>query len=199
MEHLWIALGLALGIAAQPAPQDGRVVLPPLQQSSGKVPLKAGVERKDERFIEQAARAGHAEIAAGKLAATRGSSEEVKAFARQAVEHHARANRELEEIAIKKGVAWPSAPHWWQQRELKKLQGLSGHEFDRRYMQEAGVDDHEDTVKLFRKARNDATDPEVKAFFEKKLPVVEQHFEMARALERSMKEGSASAGSSTRK
>jgi putative membrane protein len=200
MEHLWIALGLALGIASQAAPApNGKTAQPPLQAPSAKAPVKAGVDRKDERFIQQAARAAHAEIAAGRLAAARGSSGEVKAFALEVVEHHARANHELEEFAIKKGVTWPTAPHWWQQRELKKLNSLAGHDFDRRYMQEAGVDDHEDTVKLFRKAQKDARDPELKAYFDRMLPVVEKHYQMARALERSLKEGSASVGSSARK
>ncbi len=202
MDHLWMAFGLALGIASQPAPaQSGNMA----QQAPAATPVKAGVDRRDERFIEQAARAAHAEIAAGKLAAARGSSEQVKRFAREVVEHHGKANHELEEIAIKKGVTWPTVPHWWQQRELKKLQALAGPDFDRRYMQEAGVDDHEDTVKLFRKAQKDARDPELKAFFDRMLPAVEKHYEVARTLERSLKEGaasnsgSASVGSSNRK
>lgn len=200
MDHLWMAFGLALGIASQAPPaQNGKVAQAPQNVLPSKAPVKAGVERRDEVFIERAARAAHAEIAAGKLAAARGSSEEVKAFAREVVSHHASANHQLEEIAIKKGVTWPMAPHWWQQRELKKLQSLSGHDFDRRYMQESGVDDHEDTVKLFRKAQKDVKDPELKAFFDRTLPVVEKHYEMARTLERSLKEGSASVGSSARK
>jgi putative membrane protein len=189
MEHLWMAFGLALGIASQTAPaQNGRVAQPAQQAA----PVKAGLDRRDEVFVERAARAAHSEIAAGKLAAARGSSEEVKAFAREVVEHHGKANHHLEEIAIKKGVTWPTTLHWWHQRELKKLQSLSGPDFDRRYMQEAGVDDYEDTVKLFRKAQKDVKDPELKAFFDKTLPVVEKHYELARTLERSIKDGTAS-------
>lgn len=200
MEHLWMAFGLAMGIASQTAPaQNGSVAQPPQTAAAAKAPIKAGVDRRDEAFINRAARAAHAEIAAGKLAAARGSSEEVRTFARQVVEHHGKANHNLEEIAIKKGVTWPTASHWWEQRELKKLQSLSGPDFDRRYMQESGVDDHEDTVKLFRKAQKDATDPELKAFFDRMLPAVEKHYEMARTLERSVKEGSASVGSSARR
>ena len=202
MDHLWMAFGLALGIASQPVPvQNGKTTQPALQ-----APVKAGVDRQDERFIERAARAAHAEIAAGKLAAARGASEEVKAFAREVVGHHGKANHELEEIAIKKGVTWPTVPHWWQQRELKKLQSLAGHDFDRRYVQEAGVDDHEDTIKLFRKAQKEVKDAELKAYFDRMLPAVEKHYEMARTLERSLKDGTtsaasgnASAGSSARK
>ena len=187
-----MAFGLALGIASQPAPaQNGKTAQPAQQAPAPKAPVKAGVDRQDERYIERAARAGHAEIAAGKLAAARGASDEVKAFAREVVAHHGKANHELEEIAIKKGVTWPGAPHWWQQRELKKLQSLAGHDFDRRYMQEAGVDEHEDTVKLFRKAQKEVKDPELKAFFDRMLPAVEKHYEMARTLERSLKDGTA--------
>jgi len=187
-----MAFGLALGIASQPAPgQNGRTAQPPQQAPA----VKAGVDRQDERFIERAARAAHAEIAAGKLAAARGANDEVKAFAREVVQHHGKANHELEEIAIKRGVTWPTVPHWWQQREVRKLQSLAGHDFDRRYMQEAGVDDHEDTVKLFRKAQKEVRDAELKAYFDRMLPAVEKHYEMARALERSLKDGATAAGS----
>lgn len=205
MENLWIAFGLALGLAASPASaQNGTGVQPPKPGPAGQARIKAGVDRRDQAYIEKAARAGHAEIAAGKLAATRASRDEVKAFGRRMVEHHTRANTELEEIAIKKGVTWPTAPDRGQQRELKRLQALTGADFDRRYMQESGVDDHEDTVKLYRKAQKDVTDAELKAYFERNMPTVEQHFEMARGLERALKDerrvagggDSASAGSS---
>jgi putative membrane protein len=196
-------MGLAAG---QPATaQEGKRAQPQKQAPAAQTPLKAGVDRKDEEFIEKAARNGHAEIAAGKLAATRASSEDVRKFAKQMVEHHSHANRELEEIAIKKGVTWPAGPGKAQEKDLKRLHVLSGREFDRRYMHDSGVEDHEDTVKLFRKAQKDVKDPELKAFFDKTLPTVEQHFEMARTLERSVKDRkvlagaeSASAGSSGR-
>lgn len=203
MEGFWLAFGLALGLAASPAPaQNGKGVQSPLSAQPTRTPVKAGVDRRDEGLIEKAARAAHAEIAAGKLAETRGSTPEIREFGRLMVEHHTRANHELEEIAIKKGVTWPARPDRGQQRDLKRLQGLSGVAFDRRYVEESAVEEHEDTVKLFRKAQKDAKDPELKAYFDRRLPAVEKHFEMARALERTLKErlaarsGSASAGSS---
>src|SRR5688572_16748185 len=92
MDHLWLAFGIALGIASQPVTgQDGRTAQPVQQAPATNAPLKAGVDRHDAKFIERAARAAHAEIAAGKLAAARGSSGEVKAFAREVVEHHGKA------------------------------------------------------------------------------------------------------------
>lgn len=196
MEHLWIAFSLAMGLAAgQPATaQDGKIAQPQKQAPADKAPVKAGVDRKDQEFIEKAARTGHAEIAAGKLAATKAASEDVRKFAKQMVEHHSKANRELEEIAIEKGVTWPAGPDRGQERDLKKLHVLSGREFDRRYMHESGVEDHEDTVKLFRKAQKDVKDPELKAFFDKTLPTVENHFEMARTIERYIKDWKVSSG-----
>jgi putative membrane protein len=200
MDGLWIAFGVALGIAgSHSAPAQPAGSAPPAVEA----PVKARLERRDEAFVVKAARAIQAEIEAGKLAATRGASEAVKDYARQVVDHHSQAGRALEEIAIKRGVTWPVALDWWDRRELKKLQSLSGPAFDRRYLRESGVDDHEDAVKLFRKAQKDVKDPELKAFFDQALPPMERHFEAARTIERTLADrgnnsASASAGAGKR-
>src|SRR5690349_22457834 len=94
MDGLWIAFGVALGIAgSQPAPVQHAVSA----QARAEAPVKARLERRDETFVNKAARAIRAEIEAGELAADRGARDDVKAYARQVVAHHAQASRELEE------------------------------------------------------------------------------------------------------
>jgi putative membrane protein len=48
---------------------------------------------------------------------------------------------------------------------------------------EIGVSAHQDAVKLFEKASNDVKDPDVKQFAIETLPVLQQHLEMATAMQ----------------
>src|SRR5258708_3833029 len=65
---------------------------------------------KDKQFITKAAQAGHAEVAAGKIAAGKSTSDEVKKFGDQMVQDHGKAGDELSAIAKTKGVTPPSEP-----------------------------------------------------------------------------------------
>jgi putative membrane protein len=209
MESLWIAFSIALGLAAgQPAVAQDKGK-PPLaeaqdERTKEKTPESTGerkngsgkqakVDRDDREFMEKAARLGHAELAASKLAATRASSQEVKDFARQMVEDHTRSSRELQALASSKGVKLPASPDRGHAKDLRKLEGLSGAEFDREYMAGAGVKDHDRTVDLFRDAQKDTKDPDVKAFIDKTLPVLQKHHQRAKTVHASVKDGKSSA------
>ena len=70
---------------------------------------------------------------------------------------------------------------------MEKLRKLSGDKFDRRYMHEAGVDDHKKMEKLFKEQAKDGKDPELKAFAQKTLPDVQHHLQMAKDTEKALK------------
>lgn len=205
MESLWIAFSLALGLAAgQPAVAQDKGK-PPLvgaqderskektPESTGREGKQAKVDRDDREFMEKAARLGHAELAASKLAATKASSQQVKDFAKQMVEDHTKSSKELQALASKKGVKLPATPDRGHEKDLKKLEGLSGPEFDREYMAGAGVKDHDRTVDLFRDAQKDTKDADVKAFIDKTLPVLQKHHQMAKTVHAAVKDGKSSA------
>jgi putative membrane protein len=218
MESLWIAFSIALGLAAgQPAVAQDKGK-PPLagaqdERTKEKTPESTGARKEgtrreakidddDREFMEKAARLGHAEVAASKLAVTKASSQGVKDFAKQMVQDHTKAGKELQALASKKGVKLPASPDRGHEKDLKELEKLSGAEFDREYMAKAGVKDHDRTVDLFRDAKEDTKDPDVKAFIDKTLPVLQKHHQMAKTLHASVKEGKSSAvgaGKSERK
>lgn len=209
MESLWIAFSIALGLAAgQPAVAQDKGK-PPLagaqdERTKEKTPESTGVRKEgarreakvdddDREFMEKAARLGHAEVAASKLAVTKASSQAVKDFAKQMVQDHTKAGKELQALASKKGVKLPASPDRGHEKDLKELEKLSGAEFDREYMAKAGVKDHDRTVDLFRDAKEDTKDPDVKAFIDKTLPVLQKHHQMAKTLHASVKDGKSSA------
>jgi putative membrane protein len=141
----------------------------------------AGLSSADHRFIDEAATGGMAEVQEGQLAQQKASSSEVKQFASQMVTDHTEANNELVQIAQSKGVTPPAHPTRAERKSENGMKRLSGAAFDRHYASEQ-VKDHQKTVALFQKEANSGTDPELKAFAQKYLPKLQQHLQMAQAL-----------------
>ena len=141
----------------------------------------AGLSSADHKFVEQAAAGGMAEVEEGQLAQQKASSNDVKQFASQMVTDHTKANDELKQIAQSKGITLPSHPTRAEERSESGLKKLSGTEFDRHYVREQ-VADHQKTVALFQKQANSGEDPELKAFAQKTLPILQRHLQMAQSL-----------------
>jgi putative membrane protein len=147
---------------------------------------KAAVPASDQQFALKAALAGHAEVAAGKLAQSRGTAD-VQKFGAQMVEDHSKAGAELKQIADAKGMKLPDGPDAAQKALGARLERLQGPEFDHFYVQEAGVKDHKAAVDLFSAEANNGKDPELKAFAAKTLPTIKHHYQMAQDLAKSDK------------
>jgi putative membrane protein len=60
------------------------------------------LSRADETFVKEVAEGGMMEVELGKMAATKGTRNQVKAFGRQMEADHGKANEELKAIAGKK-------------------------------------------------------------------------------------------------
>lgn len=146
----------------------------------------ADLSKYDKTFIDKAADAGATEIAASKVAQTKGGSPAVKGFADTMVTDHTKVAGELKELATSKGVTPSDAPSKPHQAEIDKLGTLDGAKFDAEYTNKIGVAAHTDAVKLFTDASKKANDPDVKAFAAKTLPGLEHHLEMAKELHAGM-------------
>lgn len=145
-----------------------------------------GLGAADRKFIDNAAIGGMAEVAAGKMAQEKGSSESVKTFAGRMVQDHGKANDELMQLASAKGVTPPAALDRHHQMMADHLSKLSGAAFDREYMN-GMVADHKETVALFQKEASSGSSEEVKAWAAKMLPTLQDHLKMAMDDEASMK------------
>lgn len=155
-----------------------------LAQAPAPAPAQAAapLAKQDAQFLQQAAQNGHAEVESSKLAQTKATTPQVKAFAEQMVADHTKTGEELKTLAQSKGVQVPAEPSDKQKSKLQKLGSAEGAKFDKQYASEMGVDAHEDTVKLFKKGASQAKDPDVKAFAERTLPTLEHHLSMAKEL-----------------
>jgi len=135
----------------------------------------------DSMFASQAARSNIAEIELGRLALARASAHDVKDFAQRMVDDHTRTSDDLNNLAAEIGETLPSALTETNRAQLTRLSGLEGLEFDRAYMA-ASVDSHRDALSLFETETASGDNPILKKFAAKSLPMLKEHFEMAKRI-----------------
>jgi putative membrane protein len=141
----------------------------------GKVEKK-GMEY-DAEFLANAASGGMLEVEMGKQVAARAVTPDAKKFAQQMVSDHTKSNAELIALATKKGVTLPTALSDKHKDVLKDVTEEKGVKMDQEYLKEM-LKDHEEDVKEFTDASIKASDPEIKAFAAKNVPVLQMHLDM---------------------
>jgi putative membrane protein len=146
--------------------------------------------KADGKRLRDLALANLAEIEAGKLAASQASSPDVKKFGQQMVDDHTKQLQELQKLAQARNVELPTTPDAKHQRAAKRLQGLSGADFDREYMR-MQVKDHRDAHKIAERAAKRGKDGEVKAAAGKAAPEIQAHLKMAQQISGQQKGGAA--------
>src|SRR5256886_16850851 len=185
-----MALGLAAGVSAQDKDTTGGAYTPKSQQgatTSQSTKQDGAMASGDRKFVEKAASGGMLEVQMGQLAQQKASSDQVKQFAARVAEDHAKANDELKQIATAKGAQVPAALEKGQQKDLEKLQKLSGSDFDRAYMKQM-VSDHKGDVSAFEKEAKSGKDAELKSFAAKTLPTLQEHKQLAQTTYDAVKE-----------
>jgi putative membrane protein len=140
----------------------------------------SSVSAVDLKFFSAAAEGGLSEVALGRMAATKGSNADVKAFGEHMVGDHTKVNASLKALAARKGVTLPSDVGADNRKLAESLSKLSGNAFDQAYMK-AMVKDHVEDVAEFEKQSTAANDADLRAFAAKNLPTLKHHLEMARA------------------
>ena len=136
---------------------------------------------QDKDFLMDAAMGGLMEVELGRMATQQGMSDAVKQFGQRMVDDHSKANQELMSLASSKGITLPTTIDEKHRKDMTKLQGLSGAEFDRAYSKMM-QSDHKKDVSEFEKQSTRGTDPDLKAFASKTLPTLQEHLQMANAL-----------------
>jgi len=135
--------------------------------------------------MKEAAEGGMAEVEMGKLASQKAQNPDVKKFGQMMVTDHTAANTELKALAAKKNIALP-ADAGSHKSNMDALAKESGAGFDKAYVNDM-VSDHEKDVSDFQKQADSSSDPDVKAFAAKTLPVLRKHLDAIKAIEAKMK------------
>jgi putative membrane protein len=146
----------------------------------------------DRKFVEKAAGSGMFEVQVSQLATTRAKNPDVKSFAGMLVDHHTKANDELTQLANAKGIELPAAPPRAMRRQIDELGKKKADDFDKDYVKQVGIKDHQKDIKEFEKASKDVKDPELKAWVTKTLPTLKDHLAQAQKLQGGGKGGDAS-------
>lgn len=102
----------------------------------GGAALAAPASPADRAFVAKVSQGGMFEVAAGKLAATKASTIDVRDFASAEVHDHMLVGAKLKAIASSEGIAIASAPNAEFSAKLHRLSGLSGRSFDAAYLSE---------------------------------------------------------------
>ncbi len=131
----------------------------------------------DSKFAMEAASGGMTEVALGKMATEKGTSQAVKDFGQKMVDDHGKANDELKTIASSKNMTLPSAPNAKDQAIIDKMSKMSGAAFDKAYVHDM-VMDHKNDVMAFTKESNTGMDSDIKGFAAKCLPTLKEHRKM---------------------
>jgi putative membrane protein len=135
----------------------------------------------DQPFYIQAAEGGMAEVAAGKLAQSKGAAATTRDFGAQMVADHTKANTRLQALATSKKVVLPAELNAEHKEMKAKLEALSGAAFDAEYLK-GQVADHTQMAALLQKEIDAGTDADAKAFAAETLPTVKMHLGMAQKL-----------------
>lgn len=183
-----VAIGLlATLLACNNSKNAGTTDSVALDQPDGVMETEPANGSRDElmEFATEAAIGGMMEVELGNLAQKVGSNQRVKNFGAMMVRDHGRANKELTQLAVEKSIKLPdsvSGEHKEHIDELKKKRGI---EFDKAYMKMM-AEDHEDDVEKFEEAAKELSDPGLKAFAYKTLPVLRIHLDSAKSINKTV-------------
>jgi putative membrane protein len=201
--NLILSLALGTGVLLAQPPNPGGGSAPSSQPTSptaqpgmgtpngpaGNAPATTPAKVDDKKFAKEAAIGGLTEVQLGKLAQQKASSEAVKQFAQKMIDDHSKAGDQLKQVASSESLSLPDSLDPKHQAAIDKLSKLSGPEFDKAYAKDM-VKDHEKDVSEFQAESQGGTDANVKQFASQTLPVLQQHLELAKDLNKTVKKGS---------
>jgi putative membrane protein len=143
-----------------------------------------GLSVPEKSFVEKAAKGNFAEVELGKLASQKSDDSQVKAFGQQMITDHSKANDQLKPIADSASVPWPTQLTGESKTVYDRLSKLSGAQFDKLYVQMM-VQDHQKDAAEYRIESSKVKDPQLKTYVSQTLPVVEQHLNHIKQLQKS--------------
>lgn len=136
-------------------------------------------------FANMVAASDHYEIEAGKLAADKAASADVKAFGQMLVTAHTQSTADLRAAASQASPAITpnDALDAEKQGMLAGLQSASGADFDRKFLDQQTTA-HEKALSLLQNYAAAGDNEELKGFATKAVAIVQGHLDKARSLQK---------------
>jgi putative membrane protein len=147
--------------------------------ASGEKGSAGKMSQADEKLMKELVAANMTEIAAAQLALNQSKDDQVQKFAKTLMDDHTNARDKIRDLAQAKNVVLPKDLDGKHLAEVKKLDRLSGDQFDKAFLQRAGVSDHKQTLQLLDRIEKNAKDPQLKALATDLRPTIREHHELA--------------------
>ncbi|MDF2449944.1 MAG: hypothetical protein K0R26_2448 [Bacteroidota bacterium] len=139
---------------------------------------KAQVSDRDRKFVKETIEGGLYEIKLSELALIKSGVPQVKVLAKMIVEDHSKSNKELKDLAEKKGIAVPSTITDNAIKYFEKISKKEGKDFDKAYSKCMKMD-HKKDICRFKKEAKKGSDSDLKTWASNMVPALERHKDMA--------------------
>ena len=146
--------------------------------SFGMMAQSSTTNKEDEKFAMEAAKAGAKEIKLGQIAASKGSTAEVRQLGQMMVDQHTQAAAQLKSLADRKGIKLPTDMDTECKKCCDDISKKSGKDFDKAYT-EMMVKDHKKVIAEFKKEKDSGKDADLKSWASTTLPTLEHHLQMS--------------------
>lgn len=146
---------------------------------------KAQASDQDKQFLTNASQGNYDEIQIAKMAEQKATNPAVKSFAHRMVTDHTRLGEKMQPFATEWGLSAPAGLSADGQKEFDDLNGRSGNDFDKKYIDDM-VSDHTKVLDDFTKEVKDTHDAKFKVAVEQGKSVVAAHKNMAYDLKKKM-------------
>lgn len=134
--------------------------------------------KKPADFLGSAVQDGRAEIESCQLALRKSSNPAVQAFARRMITDHTSLDTKIESLAKRKGFNLPGGISITQEATQAALKPLTGHAFDKVFM-EHNVSDHKDDIKQFSDEAQHGSDRDVRVLAASAKPILQEHLNLS--------------------
>jgi putative membrane protein len=179
--RLWWALAVALAVVALEACAQAPAPAAPPAPPPDAAPPRA-LSEADRRVVIEAAASGLYRLEAARMAELRATDPMLKAYASMLVLQNSVAHEELRALATGRGVAWMGGPPANRRGALQVLAGLSGEAFDRRFVEQVGVSDHQADLVVLEAAVRSVEDAALRAWLERMVATLQNHLATAQQL-----------------
>ena len=139
----------------------------------------------DKKFLATVAQGDKNEIAVSEVAEQKATDPAVKAFAEKMVKEHKEMTESMKPFAEQWSITAPMGPDDDHQKEIDKLKSMSGHDFDKRYIDDM-VSDHAKALDAFTTEAKDTKDKKFRAVVLKDKTRVAAHKNMAYDLKKKL-------------
>lgn len=142
---------------------------------------KDTLDAADVKFVKTEAAAGKSELKLAELGVQKAERPDIKSFAEMLVTDHTQAHKELNALAVEKGVDVSAVIDPKHAEEFQKLEKASKADFDKEFLADM-ISDHKKCVSNFETAAKEAKNSDVKMWAEKMLPTLKAHLAKAKEL-----------------